>query len=184
VTTLTFTVTFHSPFLSATGVAANGFDATVDPHDPLRESTLKGAMSASAETVLGLSHSRRSALFGTTASEGQWRWIVHRSNTEIATDSRHRVAINDDTHTARQDMLVRAQVGLPQPVSFEVWRAGACDDETLADEQLALTAAAHSLHRLGGQTSRGLGWVGVTGGVTLGDDQIARLLAWASEADS
>lgn len=181
---LTFAVTFYTPFLSATGAAANGFDATVDPADPVRESTLKGAMSAAAETVLGLSQRRREGLFGSAGAEGPWRWLVHRQAGDITTQTRTRVSIDAETHAAKQDMLLRAKVGLIDTVSFEVWRSAAANPETMAMERLALTASAHAVHHLGAQTSRGLGWIGITGGDPLDAPALARLAAWDEEVRS
>ncbi|WP_162802874.1 hypothetical protein [Ornithinimicrobium avium] len=175
---LRFTMSFHSAFLSATGQAADGYDLTLDLENPVRESHLKGVMSDAAARVLRFPPARIEQIFGSPAQESPWRWQVTEQQCARAV-VRHRVGIDDDTHCAHQDMLVRARAGHLDTVAFEVYRV--TDPEDLM-ERTAITCSARAVHRLGGQRRRGFGWVGVEGGDDLDTTSLSRLRTWVSTA--
>ncbi|MFB9733444.1 RAMP superfamily CRISPR-associated protein [Ornithinimicrobium kibberense] len=183
-TSLAFTVHFHSPFLIATGQARAGFDATVDLVDPLRESHIKGLMSDAAARVLGLPPRRLEQIFGSAEVPSPWHWFVVPADGEagaVAPAERFRVSIDPDTHTSTQDMLLRARVGQTRQAQFRVDRIDCTGSEQARAEALALTAAARAIHLLGGMRRRGFGWVGVTGGVELNQDSLRELGLWTIE---
>lgn len=165
---LRFSIRFFSPFLSATGHADGGYDATVDPTRPLSESTLKGAMAHAAEHVLRASAEARARVFGRDGRDGEggWTWILgEHEYADQSTATRHRVSIDSDTHTAEQDQLLKARVALLKRAEFEIIAKPTRRSQPEPWEAVLLTAAARSVHRLGAQGARGLGWVGISGGI-------------------
>ena len=127
---LGFTVTFHSPFRVGSAYARDGVDAALDRHDPLPPDHLKGLMRAAAARPARrarLSLGRRGvrqppepvAVVWSAADPGrqQWKFSV-----------RHRVAIDQDTHSARQrpPRARRASLGTRRPVRGHPGRHARC----------------------------------------------------------
>ena len=178
-TTLEFTMHFHAPVLRATGFAAEGYDASVDPSRPLAGEALKGLMRAAATHVLELPPSRVATAFEPQESGARWRWVVREHlfvDPGSQTGTLHRVKIDPETHTAIPDHLLRARTARVKECRFAVNWLGKADAAGVEDSALLLKASAGAVHSVGGQRRRGLGWVGVD--VVLSDAEITRLLEW------
>jgi hypothetical protein len=178
VTVLGFTVTFHSAFRVGSAYARDGIDVALDEHDPLPADHLKGVMRASAAGLLGAHHPALTAVFGSPRAPSPWSWSSAEGTWDFET--RHRVKISHDTHSAVKDHLVLGQQARPAGTGAArctVTRSGSTISP-IADHVLVLRCAAAGVHGLGAWRRRGLGWVGIQsedGPVTPGD--ITRLLA-------
>lgn len=174
---LRFTIRFHSAFRVWTGTAGAGFDATVSLDEPLPASSLKGVMRAAARYTLALPATLVDAVFGTTATPCPWAWGTPVfSGLRDAPLTQNRVGIDPLSGAARKDHLFRGQVLTATSAQFVVEPVLPLDSEDGAVHRLVLTASAHAVHALGSQRRRGLGWVGVEGGVDLDDPAVRRLL--------
>ena len=165
---LKFTMTFHTPFLTSTGAAAEGYDASVDLSQPLTASAVKGLMRAAAVQILGLRPDLVDRVFGSVRTPTRWQWIVAQPNAEVKALNHHRVEIDAETRTAVDNHLQLSRVAFLDSICFTVehWGDGDADPE----ERVAVIASARAVHAIGAQRRRGLGWVGVSGPDLTNDD--------------
>ena len=178
-TTLKFTLQFHGSVLRASGHAAEGYDASVEPGRPLAPESIKGLMRAAAEHTLRLPGDRVSAAFEPGRDGSRWHWSIDKQSyvdPDSMTGVLHRVQIDAATHTAVPDRLLRARTARLRDCEFSITWLGASDADHLAESVLLLRACAGAIHAVGGQRRRGLGWAGVD--VELNDHEIDRLLSW------
>lgn len=193
-TVLSFTVTFHSPFRVGAAYARDGVAAALDPCDPLPADHLKGLMRAAAGQLLAdRGHPAILQVFGSRWSPSPWSWS-HATPTggngmqsKWHFSRRHRVKIDEDSHSAVKDHLVLAEQAWAPAASFTISRAGLLVPGGLpeATHVTVLRCAAAGVHGLGAWRRRGLGWVGITPGdgqVTADDVAVIRALAGAGEA--
>ena len=173
---LDFTIQFHSGFRVATGSASVGVDASVDRDEPLRGTSIKGVMAAAGRLTLGLPEADTEAVFGSEAVPSPWFWSNARFGNDVRVEPRHRVAIDPDTHTALKDHLLLGEVQHASTASFYVEQIRGLAEGLSQRHQLILTACARAVHALGAQRRRGLGWVGITGGLDLQDAHYTELL--------
>lgn len=158
--TVEFTITFHSPFRVSTGHAAPGLDAGVDAENPLPASSIKGVMRATAAQLLG-ENPLVDEVFGSPTQESPWLWH-HATGEWDAPKPAARVSINSTTHAAAHDMLaVHEQIGA-DTAHFTVTQRHPLDERTLATHRLVLAVAGQATRSLGGGRRRGLGWVTIT----------------------
>jgi len=155
---LEFEIIFHGPFRVGTGWAGRGADITVDRRSPLKASSLKGVMRASAELLLGGQHGLVREVFGHPWDPSPWSWSSARV-LDARPERQARVEIDRDRHVAVDHALLIAE---------EIWAAGATFEvhplRKVANRrahELVLMAAAHGVHSLGEDRRRGLGWVTV-----------------------
>jgi hypothetical protein len=183
-TTLGFTVTFHSPFRVGAAYASDGVGAALDHDDPLPADHLKGIMRAAAVELLGAGHPAVGEVFGSHHAPSPWAWSSAVPTASWEFGERHRVAIDEVTHSARKEALVLGEQAWTPTARFEVVRAGMIVPGSRAEEDaedehvLVLRCAAAGVHGLGAWRRRGLGWVGITpddGPVTAED--VSRLLS-------
>lgn len=184
-TTLHFTVTFHSPFRVGSSYARDGIDAAIDHDDPLPADHLKGLMRAAAGGLLHPAHPLVARTFGTTASPSAWSWTSAEPTDGTAWEEqdftrRHRVKISPETGTATKDLLVLGeQVWTPQ-ATFEIHRTRPISNEQ--DEVTLLRLAACTVHAVGAWRRRGLGWVGISQHETpVTTEDVGALLRWREE---
>ena len=163
---LRFTMTFHTPFLTATGAAAEGYDASIDLSRPLAPTAIKGLMRSAATDTLCLRTDLVERVFGSVKLPTAWRWSVEAPVTDVTPVDRHRVEIDDDTRTAVDNHLQYVRAGYVPSIDFTVERAGQVGRE----ERVAVIASGRAIHAIGAQRRRGLGWVGVTGPELAEDD--------------
>jgi hypothetical protein len=162
VTSLSFTVTFHSPFRVGSAYARDGVDAALDRHDPLPPDHIKGLMRAAASDLLGLRQAEVDEVFGSPAAPSPWSWSsAQPAGGDWEFSFRHRVAIDRDTHSARKDHLVLGEQAWTGQTRFSIHRTGALEDAARDRHVLILRCAAAAVHALGSWRRRGLGWVGV-----------------------
>lgn len=193
-TVLSFTVTFHSPFRVGAAYARDGVAAALDPDDPLPADHLKGLMRAAAGQLLAdRDHPAILEVFGSARSPSPWSWThatpTSGNGTRNAWDisRRHRVKIDEDSHSAVKDHLVLAEQAWAPAARFAVSRAGMLVPGGLPEAVHAtlLRCAAAGVHGLGAWRRRGLGWAGITpddGQVTADDVAVIRALAGSGEA--
>lgn len=184
-TTLGFTVTFHSPFRIGAAYASDGVGAALDRDDPLPADSLKGVMRAAATELLGKDHPAVSEVFGSPGRPSAWAWSSAIPSQQPKVDQRHRVSIDPAKRAACKEALVLGQQAWMPTATFEVSRLGLflSDGLTEADHILILRCAAAGVHGLGAWRRRGLGWVGITsndGAVAVTAEDVARLLGLRS----
>jgi CRISPR/Cas system CSM-associated protein Csm3 (group 7 of RAMP superfamily) len=189
VTVLGFTVTFHAAFRVGAAAARDGTQAPVDRDDPLPADHLKGIMRAVAVDLLGhRDHWAVGEVFGTTTAPSPWSWSSAEPSVggEWEFGSRHRVAIDSGTHSARKDQLVRAEQAWTEEARFTVAQTGVLDSADEAIHILVLRCAAAGAHGLGGWRRRGLGWVGIApdAPITAADVRALRAIASTRAADT
>lgn len=196
-TVLGFGILFHTAFRVGAASGRDGVLLAVDLDDPLPADHLKGLMRAAARDVLHLDPQRIDAVFGASgrARACAWSWssalpdtpsddAVPGAAASTATTgtgwrfaTRHRVALDPATHSARKDQLVVAeQVWAPQ-ARFTVSQWEPLPEDEIAEHSLILRAAGAAVHGLGGWRRRGLGWVGVRPDDPLTDADLTRLVA-------
>jgi hypothetical protein len=161
-TTLGFTVTFHSPFRVGAAYASDGVGAALDHDDPMPADHLKGIMRAAAVELLGTGHPVVSEVFGSHHAPSPWAWSSAAPTANWDFSKRHRVAIDDDMHSARKEALVLGEQAWVPTAKFEVMRSGAIPEDRVEEHVLILRCAAAGVHGLGAWRRRGLGWVGIT----------------------
>ena len=165
-TVITFVVDFHSTFRVGAAYPNDGVDLTYDEVEPLPPDHLKGIMKAEAEVLvraLGLNPTLIRDVFGTAAKPTEWSWFAAEADWSRPI-LRHRVAIDPDTHAAKQDHLVASTSTMAERATFRVERhtkAGE-DASAVAREAALLRLAGRSVHHLGGWRRRGYGCVGVS----------------------
>jgi hypothetical protein len=189
-TVLSFTITFHSPFRVGASSARDGVTAAIDHDDPLPADHLKGVMRAAAGQLLAdPNHPAIGQVFGAPSTPSPWSWshATPEAPQQRAQDQhpwprperRHRVAIDDQTHSAKKDQLVLAEHIWVPTARFIITKVAAIDGQNHeATHRALLRCAAAGVHALGGWRRRGLGWVGITpddGPVT--EDDIAVIQA-------
>lgn len=157
-TELRFRIGFASPFRVSSGYGAPGVDATVDPHDPLPASSLKGVMRATA-VELGIASALLDAVFGSPRRESPWSWSSAVPDGGWSRPQAvSRVAL-DEHHAATADMLVMSEQIAAGAADFAVSLAGRCDPRDLVAHRTLLAVAGQATRSLGGERRRGLGWV-------------------------
>lgn len=185
-TVVSFTVTFYGPFRVGAAYARDGIHAAIDPDDALPADHLKGVMRAAAAQLLGgPGHPAISAVFGSTRTPSPWAWshAVPLGQPDWTISRRHRVTIDERTHSAAKDHLVLGEQAWAPQARFTVTRADMIageDGPPEATHTTLLRCAAAGVHGLGGWRRRGLGWVGIAsdaGPVTAGDIAAIRDLA-------
>jgi len=186
VTSLRFTVQFHSWFRVGAAYGRDGVDAAIDWHDPLPADHLKGVMRDSARLLLGPEHPLIATVFGTPKTPSPWSWSKASpdGDSRWTATTRHRVAIDEVTHTARKDHLVLGEQAWIDRASFEVRRIPPIEGDDapaplrpIEDDQVRLLrASARGIHHLGAWRRRGLGWVGVSDDEPWDDSDIQWLL--------
>jgi hypothetical protein len=185
-TVLSFTITFHSRFRVGAAYAKDGIHATVDPDDALPADHLKGVMRASAVQLLGSpGHPAISEVFGSPRTPSPWAWshATPLGQPDWTVSQRHRVTIDEQTHSATKDHLVLGEQAWAPQARFAVTRVGMIPGEDglpEATHTTVLRCAAAGVHGLGGWRRRGLGWVGIASDavpVTVEDIVLIRDLA-------
>jgi hypothetical protein len=172
-TVLSFMITFHSPFRVGAGSARDGVTATIDRNDPLPADHLKGVMRAAAVLLLGdKDHPAIAQVFGSPRTPSPWSWS-HATPEQTPGQTaeqpwpkpirRHRVAIDEQTHSAKKDQLVLAEQVWVPTAHFTITRVAAMYEQSSESTHIVLLrCAAAGVHGLGGWRRRGLGWVGIT----------------------
>lgn len=167
-TVLAFTITFHSPFRVGASYASDGVSAAIDRADPLPADHLKGVMRAAAAQLLSdYQHLAIAQVFGSPRTPSPWAWSHATPDQPWKFDRRHRVTIDEQTHSAKKDHLVLAEQAWAPTANFTITRITPVTSTsspalTEADHTALLRCAAAAVHGLGGWRRRGLGWVGIT----------------------
>ena len=185
-TPITFQITFRIRFLTAFRVGASagrdGVDAPVDRLRPLAADHLKGIIRASARETLRLHPDIVTRVFGSTSSPSPWSWSDAQplDGKRWEPGYRHRVSINEKSHTAQEGALVLSEDVWAPRAGFEVtWVAAGEPDH---DHVLVLMASAAATHAIGAWRRRGLGWVSITSPLADWDIVDARRLIELREA--
>lgn len=161
---VSFTVTFHSPFRVGASTGQDGVDLMVDVAEPLAGDHLKGLMRAAARDVLRLTDASVNEVFGSRSSPSPWAWSAAELESDGGWDlgTRHRVAIDESTHSARKDHLVLGQHAWTPKATFCVEQKAFVTISRHEAQLVVLRCAGAAVHNIGGWRRRGLGWVGIT----------------------
>lgn len=166
--TITFTVTFHQPFLVRSGLARGGVDSGARSDAPLPASSLKGAMRAAASQVLKVSDAMVNAVFGKSdenagaSKQGAWAWTDAAPNDAFVRQVRVRNRVDPATGVALAEALTFSEEYWQrpeQPVTFSVEQLRPLDDSTLERHTLLLQATSYAVTALGSWRNRGMGTV-------------------------
>lgn len=182
---LNVSVALHTPTRIATGRAARGLDAVLDP-ELIPASSLKGVMRAAATEILDLPAQTVLRLFGGPAGQASpWAWSdidLAGSNSVIST--RVRVPLDPVSGVAVEGGLFHAEeLWVDQELSFTVHQVSETADPRV--DALLLAASAMSVKGIGAARRRGLGWTTMTaaiGGQQVGAQDAARAVARARGA--
>lgn len=188
-TVLSFTITFHSPFRVGASSARDGVSASIDHDDPLPADHLKGVMRAAAGQLLAdHEHPAIGQVFGSPRTPSPWSWSHATPETSWTIVRRHRVAIDEQTHSAKKDQLVLAEQAWTPTAGFTITKAAAIQGTLQESSHVALLrCAAAGVHGIGGWRRRGLGWVGITpydAPVTAYDIAVIQALRTASQKEA
>ncbi|WP_166355283.1 RAMP superfamily CRISPR-associated protein [Phytoactinopolyspora limicola] len=177
-TDLRFTITFHGPFRVATGQAGAGFDTMVDEVSPIPAPTLKGFMRAAARG-LSIANPSINAVFGRSPQPSPWAWSDADMSEGFSVDAapRVRVKIDAETGTAVEDHLQYGQIAWASSATFVISSHYRIPDAERTRHSLILRASAASVHALGNQRRRGLGWVHISPDQPLTIDDVRELRA-------
>ena len=160
---ISFDIRFLSPFRVGASTGRDGIDAPVDHHRPLPADHLKGMMRSAATDILGLNSQILAGVFGSPAAPSPWAWTdaVPGNDADWTPRYRHRVKIDEATHTASRGSLVLAESLWTDTATFQVRWAGPAAGPAV-DEVLVLAASGAATHAIGAWRRRGLGWVSIT----------------------
>lgn len=178
---VTFTVTFHSPFRVGASSGDDGLDLMVDAAEPLAGDHLKGLMRAAARDVLRLTASSISEVFGSRSRPSPWAWSAAEPDRMWELGTRHRVAIGEATHSALKDHLVLGQHAWSPTATFRVDQKLFVETDRHAAQVALLRCSGATVHNVGGWRRRGLGWVGIAPEPTITSSDL-RLLNRAGAA--
>lgn len=156
---LNFTIRFHSPFRVGGAYGADGAQQSIDLHDALPADSLKGVMRAAAIDLLGERHDLVAQVFGTHAGASPWAWQAAQPTGAWITSVRHRVAIDQLTHSAITDLLVQGEQVWAEQAHFTIDRVRFVPAEDIDRHHSLLRVCAGHVHGLGAWRRRGLGWV-------------------------
>ena len=156
-------IIFHGPFRISTGSTRDGVAATVDHHDPIPASSLKGLMRASAALLLPRQTDLVDEVFGHGGPSGRrhaspWHWGSATADHPVY-EQRARLAIDPATGAGRPGYLFLGEEVWARSATFEITRHRPLDADILARHHAVLACAAAGVHALGSDRRRGLGWV-------------------------
>lgn len=176
--TLTFSITFHSPFHVGSGVASRGLDRVIDRENPLPATSLKGVMRAAAAETLCLPSQLVTEVFGGPgAGACPWWWSDARLMEDTPSiDRLARIRVDEATGTVQRGFLMMGEVVWSSGAEFTVTLSEARNDETVARHELVLRAAARAVSGIGGARRRGEGWVTITDSRPWGNAESTALL--------
>lgn len=178
-TILTFELNLHGWCRVGASYGREGVDAAIDPEEPIGADHLKGLMLAAARDTLAIPAGVVGEVFGSSSTPSPWVWTAAAPagpRARWTMSHRHRVAIDEGTHSAVVDALVFAEQTWVEQAAFGVWLAGSLPAESQGTHELLLRASAAAVHGLGAWRRRGLGWVGIAPTPAIGDDDVSRLL--------
>lgn len=155
-----FRIDFHGPFRVATGAAAPGVDAAVDPAALLPESSLKGVMRKAAGD-LGVPSALVDEVFGTAHRASPWAWGPVQFEQPPFISRRTRVKIDPHSGTVESGALVIAHEVWATSAMFDLQPLAKLDEQTLRRHVGVLVACARAVRSLGASRNRGLGWVSI-----------------------
>lgn len=160
---VTVSMSFLTWFRVGAAYPLDGLDLSVDHDDPVPADHMRGLMRAEARWLvsLGVGTDRLvSEVFGTSGAPGAWAWGPVHPTQQWRFEHRHRVAIDDATHTARSDQLVAGEVAWAPEAHVRITQVRQVPN--VADHERLLRLAACSVHHIGSWRRRGLGAVRVT----------------------
>jgi CRISPR/Cas system CSM-associated protein Csm3 (group 7 of RAMP superfamily) len=171
---MTVRIDFHGPFRVGTGRARPGLVDTVDEHDLLPASSLKGLMRASAATLLPERPDLLRDVFGSANRPSPWHWSgAVFDETAVHLTPRSRIALDPETGAARANHLLTVEEIWARTATFTVTRTGPLPGMEAERVQLTVLAcAAAGIHALGADRRRGLGWVTCTPAAPSVDDDL------------
>lgn len=157
------TITFHGPFQVSTGSAGPGRDTTVDRHNLLPSTSLKGLMRYAAKHVLTLPCAVVEEVFGSNTTPSPWAWTdAQFARKPIVTPSA-RIKITGDRGRVEEGFLMLGEQVWAEKASFDVIPVDVPDDR-LDQQRLVLEGSARAVTSLGSHRHRGSGWVSISGG--------------------
>lgn len=157
-----FTIAFHGPFRVGTGIADRGLDDSIDQGEPLPASSVKGAMRAAAELVLGLPPAVVGSVFGGEGSGNgsPWAWSTPQFQTAPTIRPRARNQIGPDG-VAVDQALALTEHAWADAATFLVEQQRSVRVLPKDEHIKVLAAAAISVTALGAWRTRGLGAVSI-----------------------
>nr|WP_245818863.1 hypothetical protein [Haloechinothrix alba] len=120
-------------------------------------------MRATAKNLLGPDSDHVQEVFGGDHGPSPWRWSSARPDGEgwFEPYPAARIAIDEATHTARDDMLAFAEQTAADRATFTVTQFGHIDGDTMRRHELVLAISGQATRSIGALRRRGLGWVSI-----------------------
>lgn len=177
-TTLTFSIRFHGPFAVATGVAHDGMDTTVDPHNPLPSTAIKGLLKAQLRDALGVPPT---LIVGIFDAGDCTRWVFRDAVMTVEVNAWARVAVDSEGRAKERHLMVGEQAYATHGTFGITWEGSG---PASSGETRALRAAARAVTSLGSHRRRGLGWVSITDPEPWTADDSTALRDWIARGAS
>jgi hypothetical protein len=144
-------------------------------------------MRSAARDILGLPDAQVAEVFGGKGARSAdardralpcaWSWTAAVPPEKWTFRLRHRISIDNDTHTAKVDHLVAGEQAWSPTASFEVLQMDTVPADRLEWHRLVLRATGAAVHNLGSWRRRGLGWVTLAPEEPLTDAEITHLIS-------
>jgi hypothetical protein len=161
---LTFQIELHGPFRIATGYARSGLDMAADLDQPLPATALKGLARHHAQHLLSLPGALVDATFGAAATPSPWRWD-DADFQQLEAARRAQTAIDPNSGRPVDGSLrIGEELWCPPGTKgqFRITQANRLANTDLSDQIVVLIAATCSVHSIGSDRRRGLGWCTVS----------------------
>lgn len=174
-----FSTLFDQPFLVRSGLVGDGLDARGRSDAAVPASSLKGAMRASATSVLGLPENLIELIFGTIKSPSPWAWTDAGPRSSFIKFSRPRVRIDPESGVAKPEALTSTEeYWQTEPATFSIEQMAALPDGRLTDDTAILQACAWGVTAMGSWRNRSMGTVTIRPVDPLPDlaDRVANIL--------
>lgn len=176
---LTFEIGFYSPLRIGTGRPGHGTDEVIDPAEPVRADSVKGALRAEARLLLpgrdGLDHPFVDEVFGGRI-DSPWNFDAITDATPV--NARAMIRLDDRKRTVDGSLHVKEE-SFPRRATVTVVQRRRITGDALPPDvrveaqeyHLALLhLAARLCEKLGQRRTRGLGWVSLASGRDPGKD--------------
>lgn len=168
---LTLEISFHSALRIGTGRPGHGTDEVIDPAEPVRSDSLKGALRAEARLLLpgrdGQDHPFVEEVFG-GRTDSPWNFDVSTASVDVR--KRAMMRLDDRKRTVDGSLHVKEEV-FPTQATVTIVQRRRITGATLPLEVRAHAAEYHLalLHlcarmseKLGQRRTRGMGWVSLS----------------------
>lgn len=166
-TSLTFKITFHTPFMISTGLASDALDLVVDQENPFPGTALKGLLRAHARHWLKVGEPRIEQIFGSAGLPSPWIFpdvevkrlaLSGKLPKGVRPTIWNRVHVDPQGRAQERALVSGEQVWASTGKVRLTWTG---QGEAPPAHVLVLRAAARDVVSIGMNRRRGFGWVSI-----------------------